>query len=146
MAQVKYTQKDIYERVFKQRRMGVGYDPQDVDDFLDGVISDYGVFNDQIEQLQGEVAKLQDALRAAQKQLVTYQNSGHISAVTAPQESEVERPRSVVAEESTTQAQPQAAVVNSVDTELLKRVANLELAVFGRERSDKNQSGTNRNR
>ncbi|MDN6069338.1 MAG: cell division regulator GpsB, partial [Leuconostoc sp.] len=27
MEQVKYTQKDILERVFKQKRMGVGYDP-----------------------------------------------------------------------------------------------------------------------
>lgn len=33
MEQVKYTQKDILERVFKQKRMGVGYDPADVDSF-----------------------------------------------------------------------------------------------------------------
>ena len=70
MEQVKYTQKDILERVFKQKRMGVGYDPADVDSFLDDIIKDYGAFAGRIEQLQGEVARLQTALKASQDQLV----------------------------------------------------------------------------
>ena len=63
--QVKYTQKDILERVFKQKRMGVGYDPADVDSFLDDIIKDYGAFAGRIEQLQGEVARLQILASAA---------------------------------------------------------------------------------
>ncbi|KAI3472549.1 hypothetical protein Pfo_031326 [Paulownia fortunei] len=33
--------------------MGVGYDPADVDSFLDDIIKDYGAFGGRIEQLQG---------------------------------------------------------------------------------------------
>ena len=70
MEQVKYTQKDILERVFKQKRMGVGYDPADVDSFLDDIIKDYGAFGSRVEQLKSEVARLQVALKDAQDQLV----------------------------------------------------------------------------
>lgn len=120
MEQVKYTQKDILERVFKQKRMGVGYDPADVDSFLDDIIKDYGAFAGRIEQLQGEVARLQTALKASQDQLVAIkQQQTNVAA-----ESVVEAPVTPVVET------PKAAqVVTNLD--LIKRVANLERAVFG---------------
>ncbi|WP_349533151.1 cell division regulator GpsB [Leuconostoc citreum] len=120
MEQVKYTQKDILERVFKQKRMGVGYDPADVDSFLDDIIKDYGAFAGRIEQLQGEVARLQTALKASQDQLVAIkQQQTNIAAepvVEAPVTPVVETPKA-------------AQVVTNLD--LIKRVANLERAVFG---------------
>ncbi|MGR8772492.1 cell division regulator GpsB [Leuconostoc citreum] len=120
MEQVKYTQKDILERVFKQKRMGVGYDPADVDSFLDDIIKDYGAFAGRIEQLQGEVARLQTALKASQDQLVAIkQQQTNVAAepvVEAPVTSVVETPKA-------------AQVVTNLD--LIKRVANLERAVFG---------------
>jgi DivIVA domain-containing protein len=118
--QVKYTQKDILERVFKQKRMGVGYDPADVDSFLDDIIKDYGAFAGRIEQLQGEVARLQTALKASQDQLVAIkQQQTNVAAepvVEAPVTPVVETPKA-------------AQVVTNLD--LIKRVANLERAVFG---------------
>ncbi|MBS9335862.1 cell division regulator GpsB [Fructobacillus papyrifericola] len=118
MAQVKYTQKDIYDRVFKQKRMGVGYDPEDVDDFLDGIISDYGVFTKRIKELQDQVGQLQNALQEAQNQLA----GGQAAAPQAP-----------VAPAAPVEAAPAAPVQEEAPTnlDLIKRVANLERAVFG---------------
>ena len=121
--QVKYTQKDILERVFKQKRMGVGYDPADVDSFLDDIIKDYGAFTGRIEQLQGEVARLQTALKASQEQLVTLKQQ-------AVQPAQPVTPEAPVAVEATVVESPKAEqVVTNLD--LIKRVANLERAVFG---------------
>lgn len=123
MEQVKYTQKDILERVFKQKRMGVGYDPADVDSFLDDIIKDYGAFTGRIEQLQGEVARLQTALKASQEQLVALKQQ-------AVQPAQPVTPEPPVAVEATVVESPKAEqVVTNLD--LIKRVANLERAVFG---------------
>lgn len=123
MEQVKYTQKDILERVFKQKRMGVGYDPADVDSFLDDIIKDYGAFTSRIEQLQGEVARLQTALKASQEQLVALKQQ-------AVQPAQPVTPEAPVAVEATVVESPKAEqVVTNLD--LIKRVANLERAVFG---------------
>ncbi|MBS9334816.1 cell division regulator GpsB [Fructobacillus sp. M1-13] len=116
MAQVKYTQKDIYDRVFKQKRMGVGYDPEDVDDFLDGIISDYGVFTKRIKELQDQVGQLQNALQEAQNELAGGQ--------AAPQE-----PVQAAAPVEPTPAPAKEEAPTNLD--LIKRVANLERAVFG---------------
>lgn len=124
MEQVKYTQKDILERVFKQKRMGVGYDPADVDSFLDDIIKDYGAFAGRIEQLQGEVTRLQTALKASQEQLVALKQQ----AVEQPVQHIVAEPP-VVREAAVVETPKAEQVVTNFD--LIKRVANLERAVFG---------------
>lgn len=114
LAQVKFTQKDIYDKIFKQKRVGVGYDPEDVDDFLDGIIADYGVFTKRIKELQDQVGQLQGALQDAQDQL-----SGQTTSAPA------EKPAPAPVEAAPKQeAQP-------TNLDLIKRVANLERAVFG---------------
>ncbi|WEV55013.1 DivIVA domain-containing protein [Leuconostocaceae bacterium ESL0723] len=146
MVQVKYTQKDIYERVFKQKRMGVGYDPQDVDDFLDDIINDYGIFNERIEELQTEVGRLQTALKQAQAELANRGQSG--KAPAQPKEEAIvatkanSQPTSAASEQPAHQAahqEPESAaaapVKEATNLDLIKRVANLERAVFGHERS-----------
>ncbi|MCO0831619.1 cell division regulator GpsB [Fructobacillus sp. W13] len=114
MAQVKFTQKDIYDKIFKQKRVGVGYDPEDVDDFLDGIIADYGVFTKRIKELQDQVGQLQGALQDAQDQL-----SGQ--PASAPAENPAPAPVEAAPKQ---EAQP-------TNLDLIKRVANLERAVFG---------------
>ncbi len=120
--QVKYTQKDILERVFKQKRMGVGYDPADVDSFLDDIIKDYGAYAGRVDQLQNEVARLQTALKSSQEQLVAVKQQSQVvrSEVTS------ETPDVVI---PVVEAPKPAQVVTNLD--LIKRVANLERAVFG---------------
>ncbi|MBM7434890.1 cell division regulator GpsB [Leuconostoc rapi] len=128
MEQVKYTQKDILERVFKQKRMGVGYDPADVDSFLDDIIKDYGAYAGRVDQLQNEVARLQGALKSSQEQLVALQKQPQPIAVTA--EPIVDVPEEPVVVET---PKPVQAVTN---LDLIKRVANLERAVFGHDASN----------
>ena len=118
--QVKYTQKDILERVFKQKRMGVGYDPADVDNFLDDIIKDYGAYAGRIDQLQNEVARLQAALKTSQEQLVAVKQQAVPVAATVVSEAPYVAPIVEV---------PKPAPVTNLD--LIKRVANLERAVFG---------------
>ncbi|MEX0380515.1 cell division regulator GpsB [Leuconostoc sp. MS02] len=120
MEQVKYTQKDILERVFKQKRMGVGYDPADVDNFLDDIIKDYGAYAGRIDQLQNEVARLQAALKTSQEQLVAVKQQAVPVAATVVSEAPYVAPIVEV---------PKPAPVTNLD--LIKRVANLERAVFG---------------
>ncbi|GAP04003.1 cell division regulator GpsB [Fructobacillus tropaeoli] len=123
MAQVKYTQKDIYNRVFKEKRVGVGYDPNDVDGFLDDIISDYGVFTKRIEELQTQVGQLQTALKQTQEELTAEDHVREAQPVVpAPVIEEVPAPAPVET--------PSATPTN---LDLIKRVANLERAVFGSE-------------
>ncbi|CAK1222020.1 Cell division septum initiation protein DivIVA [Fructobacillus cardui] len=125
MAQVKYTQKDIYNRVFKEKRVGVGYDPNDVDGFLDDIISDYGVFTKRIGELQTQVGQLQTALKQTQEELTAEDHAHEAQPVApAPVIEEVPAPAPVET--------PSAAPTN---LDLIKRVANLERAVFGPENS-----------
>ncbi|MBZ6002597.1 cell division regulator GpsB [Leuconostoc gelidum subsp. aenigmaticum] len=123
MEQVKYTQKDILERVFKQKRMGVGYDPADVDNFLDDIIKDYGAYAGRIDQLQNEVARLQTALKASQEQLVAVKQQPQTVTPVATVIPEAPYVAPVV------ETPKPAQVVTNLD--LIKRVANLERAVFG---------------
>lgn len=123
MEQVKYTQKDILERVFKQKRMGVGYDPADVDNFLDDIIKDYGAYAGRIDQLQNEVARLQTALKASQEQLVAVKQQPQTVTPVATVIPEAPYVAPVV------ETPEPAQVVTNLD--LIKRVANLERAVFG---------------
>lgn len=57
---VKLTAKDILEKEFKTAMRG--YKPEDVDKFLDVVIKDYEILQQEIEELQQENARLKKQL------------------------------------------------------------------------------------
>ena len=56
MAKINLTPKKIYEQEFKTSMRG--YDKKEVDEFLDDVIKDYGVYIALVKELQEENAKL----------------------------------------------------------------------------------------
>ena len=56
MAKINLTPKKIYEQEFKTSMRG--YDKTEVDEFLDDVIKDYGVYIALVKELQEENAKL----------------------------------------------------------------------------------------
>ncbi|AYA76793.1 cell division regulator GpsB [Bacillus sp. Y1] len=60
---VKLTAKDILEKEFKTAMRG--YKPEDVDKFLDVVIKDYEILQQEIEELQHENARLKKQLEEA---------------------------------------------------------------------------------
>ncbi len=103
--QIKLTSKDILEKEFKKSVKG--YHADQVDQFLDQIMEDYDAFEAANELLKQEL----ETLRAENSRL----------------KAELEElPRKPVAPPTT--VQPTASNMNY---DILKRVANLEKAVFG---------------
>lgn len=93
------TQKEIVEKDFNTKLRG--YNPQEVDEFLDLVIQDYKSYQDEIEDLKEQVENLVEELDA---------NSKHSEVRTQNQNVN------------------QSSVTNF---DILKRLSNLERHVFG---------------
>ena len=101
---IKLTAKDILEKEFKTGMRG--YQQEEVDKFLDMIIKDYEAFHKEFEQLKQQNARLK---RELEEQKL---------AVTQVPQQPVQTPV----------AQP---VYNNTNTDILKRLSNLEKAVFG---------------
>lgn len=95
---VRLNGKEILEKEFKTGMRG--YNQEEVDEFLDIIIQDYDVFQQEIARLQEEVNKLKK------------NNTEQTSRFRAPQ-------------------QP-----TQVNYDILKRLSNLEKAVFGKKFAD----------
>ncbi|WP_410262793.1 cell division regulator GpsB [Alkalibacterium sp.] len=98
------TQKEILEKDFKTKMRG--YDPTEVDEFLDVVIRDYDAFQKEIEQLKAENDRLLDKVDEQAKQMTT---------------------------QSSSSGQTNSNVSNF---DILKRLSNLERHVFGSKLED----------
>ncbi|KMO49526.1 cell division protein GpsB, partial [Lacticaseibacillus rhamnosus] len=94
---IQYGPKDILDKKFKNKVRG--YDPDEVDEFLDGIIRDYEAFTNEIDRLKEENAKLFSRVDELTKQLSVSKN---VSAQTP---------------------QTNAAATNY---DILKRLSNLE--------------------
>lgn len=104
MANRELTQKEILEKDFKTKMRG--YDPQEVDEFLDVVIKDYKSFEAEIADLKAENDRLINKLdELSKQQAVKSQNQG----------------------------QNGSSVTNF---DILKRLSNLERHVFGSKLDD----------
>ncbi|HCR3110432.1 TPA: cell division regulator GpsB [Enterococcus faecium] len=104
MANLVYSPKDILQQEFKTKMRG--YDPVEVDEFLDNIIKDYETYSKELLALQEE----NDRLSAKVAQLSKTQGA----AQTRVQQTEA----------------PKSAAVNNFD--ILKRLSNLEREVFGK--------------
>jgi DivIVA domain-containing protein len=102
MANLIYGPKDILQQEFKTKMRG--YDPVEVDEFLDNIIKDYESYNKEILALQEE----NDRLNAKLDQLS--KNQAIVSRVQ--------------------QEAPKSQTVTNFD--ILKRLSNLEKEVFGK--------------
>lgn len=102
MANLMYSPKDILQQEFKTKMRG--YDPIEVDEFLDGIIKDYEAYNKEILMLQEE----NDRLNAKIAQLSKTQ------AISSRIQTEA----------------PKSQTVTNFD--ILKRLSNLEKEVFGK--------------
>ena len=106
MDNINFTPKDILQKEFKPKMRG--YDPADVDTFLDSVIKDYENFGKEIERLKDENERLSDKVDELGKQ---------VSAGATVEES--------------------APVSGATNVDVLKRLSNLERRVFGAQLEDK---------
>lgn len=93
------TQKEIVEKDFNTKLRG--YNPQEVDEFLDLVIQDYKSYQDEIEDLKEQVENLVEELDANSKQSEVRTQNQNVN---------------------------QSSVTNF---DILKRLSNLERHVFG---------------
>ncbi|MCD2255852.1 cell division regulator GpsB [Lactobacillus sp. CC-MHH1034] len=100
--------KEILEKEFKTKMRG--YDPAEVDEFLDDVIKDYETYNTQLEQLNQENARLISRIDELSKQAASGQGLAN--------------------------GQPNATNGNVPSNyDILKRLSNLERHVFGQQKS-----------
>ncbi len=106
---LKLSAKDIYEKDF-EKTMVRGYRPEEVDAFLDDIIADYQKMAD----LNNEVIKLSEENHKLKKEIEDLRIR---VASSRPQDNKS------FANQSSTQS-------NNVD--ILKRISNLEKAVFGK--------------
>lgn len=106
MANVIYTPKDVLQKEFKTKKIG-GYDPIEVDEFLDNVIKDYEAYNRELVSLQEENNRLLAKLDQASKTQSLPRSSHDV---------------------------PKSAAVTNFD--ILKRLSNLEREVFGKKLDD----------
>lgn len=106
---LKLSAKDIYEKDF-EKTMVRGYRPQEVDAFLDDIIADYQKMSD----LNNEVIKLSEENHKLKKEIEDLRIR---VASSRPQDN-----KSFVNQSSNQN--------NNVD--ILKRISNLEKAVFGK--------------
>ena len=107
MAKINLTPKKIYEQEFKTSMRG--YDKKEVDEFLDDVIKDYGVYIALVKELQEENAKLK------------------AKATSAP----ASRPAYASATSEPSHATTNIALASNYD--ILKRISRLEKEVFGKQ-------------
>ncbi|SKA11328.1 DivIVA domain-containing protein [Pilibacter termitis] len=110
MDELNYTTQEILNQQFKTKMRG--YDPEEVDEYLDNIIRDYEAMQKEILALQEENDHLQAQVEKLQK----------ISSAK-PQEA----------------AQPKSATVTNFD--ILKRLSNLEREVFGSKLGADNENG-----
>ncbi|KRL54304.1 MULTISPECIES: cell division regulator GpsB [Lacticaseibacillus] len=114
---VKYGPKDILDKSFKNKVRG--YDPDEVDEFLDGIIRDYESFTAEIDRLNEENNRLFSRVDELTKQLNVSKN---VATAT-----------------------PQAPSGNVTNYDILKRLSNLERHVFGSKLSDGGNSTQSHN-
>lgn len=118
MTSIILSPKDIFDQDFKRSMRG--YDPKEVDEFLDDVIKDYETFMAQIQTLKKENEALKQELsdlaatadKASEPARSAYQSSYRSSSFNP---SDVVKP---------------SAVTNF---DILKRISRLEKEVFGKQ-------------
>ncbi|MBF0787873.1 MULTISPECIES: cell division regulator GpsB [unclassified Streptococcus] len=105
MASIKFTTKDIFEQDFKISFRG--YDPDEVNDFLDEIMKDYDAYEAIIKELKGEIARLKAQMANA--------------------------PRAAVASMEDTETLRTERVSSATNFDILRRLNRLEKEVFGKQ-------------
>ncbi|MBW1605591.1 cell division regulator GpsB [Lactobacillus sp. Sy-1] len=119
MEQIHFTPNQILNKEFRQKMRG--YDPNDVDSFLDDVIKDYDTFDKETQQLQDENNRLRSQVDELNRQLAMSQETTSSNGPVSPDNSF----------QGTPQPSPAPSMNNATTIDILKRLSNLERRVFG---------------
>jgi len=116
-----YQPNDILQKEFKTKMRG--YDPTEVDQFLDGIIKDYETLTNEVSQLKDENDRLVQARNAG-----AGNNAQNFQQPQQPRQNNNRMRQSKPATSATAEA--------STNYDILRRVSNLEKRVFGRDFSN----------
>lgn len=121
---IKLSSQDILKKQFAHKMKG--YDQEEVDKFLDQIISDYETYNSIIEDLYGKIGKLQ-------RELLESQRTAKESAEPAtPASAPVDDVKTYTPKTSPVQTQVPTNEI-STNMELIQRVSTLERKVYNLE-------------
>lgn len=134
---IKLSTQDILKKQFRTKVKGI--DPDEVDAFLDQVIADYDTFEQIIEDLYGQIGKLQGQLMDDQhkQSAVQLQKTRRITPVNTEETVKTYTPRpgrdntfSSLNSDSETESSTNMAIIQRIST-LERKVYNLEQRVYG---------------
>ncbi len=113
---------DILQKEFKTKMRG--YDPTEVDQFLDGIIKDYEAYSNELNRLQSENEGLKAQLNSKGSQ-------------SQPKQVQQQMPKNrVPRSQMKNQATSSAMSESSTNYDILRRLSNLENRVFGHDFSN----------
>ncbi|KJY64845.1 uncharacterized protein JF73_08430 [Lactobacillus helsingborgensis] len=136
---IQLSTKDILKKQFRTKVKGL--DPDEVDAFLDKVIADYDTFEQIIEDLYGQIGKLQGELMEDQHKENSLQNqrtrtenlsstSENVRTYTPSQQRASQNFGSMNEENSQAENSTNMAIIQRIST-LERKVYNLEQRVYG---------------
>lgn len=132
---IKLSSDDILKKQFRVKVKG--YDSEEVDSYLDQIISDYDTFESIVEDLYGQIGKLQRELMDAKKQSATAINEADSTAEEGVKTYKLTRQQAAQnipnhADESDSEQAESTnmAIIQRIST-LERKVYNLEQHVYG---------------
>lgn len=128
---------DILKKEFKSKKLG-GYDPTEVDEYLDDIIQDYDVMLNYIKQLEAENESLRKEIldspttEADEEMLEEFKKNASTDDVATEQEPETVEEPSI--SQKPLSAEPELdSMPMTTNYDILRRLSNLEKKVFGEE-------------
>ncbi|APX72818.1 cell division regulator GpsB [Companilactobacillus allii] len=115
---------DILQKEFKTKMRG--YDPTEVDQFLDGIIKDYEAYSNELNRIQSENENLKNQLGSKGQRPQQAQPMKNRAVGPRPQMKNQQKSASAIAAEAE----------SSTNFDILKRISNLENRVFGHDFSN----------
>lgn len=134
---IKLSTQDILKKQFRTKVKGI--DPDEVDAFLDQVIADYDTFEQIIEDLYGQIGKLQGQLMDDQhkQSAVQLQKTRRITPINTEEKVKTYAPNqshdstfNSLNSDSQTESSTNMAIIQRISA-LERKVYNLEQRVYG---------------
>lgn len=124
---------DILKKEFRTKNFG-GYNPDEVDAYLDDIIQDYDGMKTYIEQLEEENKSLRKDILDNSNQTPAASDEPSLEKTIVAQPSQTQESESN-ATQSTTYNAVDEAYPSTTNYDILRRLSNLERKVFGEEKT-----------
>ncbi len=123
---IKLSSQDILKKQFRSKVKG--YDPDEVDSYLDQIISDYETFQQIIEDLYGQIGKLQRELMEDKEKAKTEPAKEEVKTYVPKRRNPA--PKAFSENNGQGEISTNMAIIQRIST-LERKVYNLEQRVYG---------------